>query len=131
MKKYKYVFVIIFVVFALIFALVLRGYRLDNQSLPTNLGELKCLYPVVVSGQSMEPALKSGTRLLLSKCFKDKQNLPVGTIVFFQDNGVNKLGRIKEKIILEEGVFYKIGRDARPGEEFTISPDQITASDEK
>ena len=71
MKKYKYLFVTIFVVFALIFALVLRGYRLDNQSLPTNLGELKCLYPVVVSGQAMEPALKSGTRLLLSKCFKD------------------------------------------------------------
>src|SRR3989338_5269234 len=131
MLNKKYFLVAAFVVLALIITLVLRGYRLGNQSLPTNLGELKCLYPVVGSGQSMEPALKSGTRLLLSKCFKDKQNLPVGTIVFFQDNGVNKLGRIKEKIILEEGVFYKIGRDARPGEEFTISPDQITASDEK
>jgi len=116
-------------VVAIVVAIVLRGFK--GQGLPTNLEDIKCVYSISVSGQAMEPAIKSGTRLMLSKCFKDKQNMAVGAIVVFTDSGVTKVGRIKEKVVLQEGVFYKIGRDARQGEEFTVSPDNILASDEK
>ncbi len=100
-------------------------------NLPTNLADVKCAYIVTVSGSSMEPAIKAGTRLALSKCFKDKENLAVGTIIVWKDNAVTRVGRIKGKVTLQEGVFYKVGRDARPDDEFTVSSDDILASDEK
>ena len=89
----------ILAVAAIVIAIALRGFK--GQGFPTNLADIKCVYPITISGQSMEPAVKAGSRLLLSKCFKDKQNMPVGTIIIFKDNGVNKVGRIKEKVVLQ------------------------------
>lgn len=75
----------------------------------------------------MEPTIKSGTKLLVDKC-ADKQNIAAGVVVTYQADKRLNIGRIKEKISSPNGVSYKIGTDARPNEERTVSADDIIAS---
>lgn len=102
-------------------------YTFRGQPLPTSFSELQCTSSIEVQGQSMEPTIKAGTKLLVDKC-ANKQNIAADAIVTYQgDRGLN-IGRIKERIASPNGVSYKIGQDARPNEEKTVSADDIVAS---
>jgi phage repressor protein C with HTH and peptisase S24 domain len=122
----------------IIFAIILIGgatlyfliVRQQGQYVPASISEVGCVYTVSVAGDSMTPAIKSGTVLSLNKCIQDKNNLTTGKVILFEDGGMKKVGRIKEKLTLAEGVFYKISRDNRPGEEITISSNSILAVSE-
>jgi hypothetical protein len=63
----------------------------------------------------------------MNKCFKNKDDLAFGQIVLVEDKKVKRLGRIKEKLILPEGVLYKIGQDGRANEEFTVESKNVLA----
>jgi phage repressor protein C with HTH and peptisase S24 domain len=101
--------------------------RQKDQYLPESVNKIGCIYPVRVLGNSMEPAIKDGIVLSMNKCIKNRNNLPIGTIVVFEENGIKRVARIKEKLGLAEGIFYKMGRDNRQGEEFTASSENIIA----
>jgi signal peptidase I len=123
----KILILVVLVVAAGVVAAYLILFRQKGYYMPESLEEVKCVYPVGVQGDSMEPAIKSGSTLSLNKCIEDRESLSSGQVVLFEEKGVKRIGRIKERVKLEEGVFYKIGRDARPGEEFSVSSGDILA----
>ena len=102
----------------------------NKQYIPKNIEDIQCISTTTVQGNSMEPAVKAGSILSLNKC-TDKNNLSSGQIVLFEENNVKRIGRIKQRMERQDGIFYTITRDARPGEEFTISADNILASDQQ
>lgn len=108
-------------------ALYFLVFRQKGQYVPKNAEEINCVYLTRVSGNSMVPAVKGGTVLLLNKCFKNKDDLTLGQIVLVEEKGIKRLGRIKERLVLQEGVFYKINKDNRPNEEFTVESKNVLA----
>jgi signal peptidase I len=110
-----------------VLALYFLVFRKNNQYIPNSVGEITCVYPVTIQGNSMEPALKAGSLISFNKCVEDKNNISIGKIIVYEDGSNKKIGRIKERIKLEEGFFYKITRDGRLGEEFTIPAESIIA----
>ena len=128
MKKYVLIAgAAVLVLVAVIIAVILLSFQ--GQRIPTSLEEARCVLPVTVQGQSMEPAIKAGTRLLLDKC-ADKQSVPVGAIVLFDENNVGMVGRVKERISLQQAVSYRIGQDGGQKREFTVPADRIVATGE-
>jgi len=127
----KKVFVPVLIIIALIIMALVAVYflvfRQPGQYIPGSLSEISCTYFVSVQGNSMEPAIKNGTLLSANKCIDNKDELEAGQIIVFSENGVNRIGRISQKLSLAEGVFYKVTRDGRPGEEFTIKSATIIA----
>jgi len=112
-KTKTVIFGVIIIVLAIGFALILRNQK-RNEAVFSRVKKVACLYPVVVSGNSMEPALKAGTRAMFSRCVENRDKLTLETIVVYQGQGnVKKIGRIKERVEDSRGVFYKIGRDRR------------------
>ena len=107
--------------------LAYRWYQTGSQFLPQSFEELQCVEAIAVSGNSMEPAIQSGSRLMFNKCIDDKDNIELGTIVEVQENGKKRLGRIKNKEVREDGIWYQISQDNRPDVEFTVSIDDIIA----
>ena len=101
--------------------------RQKGQYIPKNVEEVSCVYLTRVSGNSMAPAVKSGTILLLNKCIAIKDDLTFGQIVLLDEKGIKRLGRIREKLILPEGVFYRISQDGRAHEEFTVESGNVLA----
>lgn len=114
MKTKTIIAATVIIVLAIGFALILRNQK-SNTALFPSVKKITCVYPVMVSGNSMEPALKAGTRVMFSRCVENKDKLELGTIVVYQgQDKVKKIGRIKERIEDSRGVFYKISRDQRP-----------------
>lgn len=109
-----FIIAVVIIVLAIGFALVLRNQK-QNEALFSGVKKITCVYPVIVSGNSMEPALKAGTRAMFSRCLENRDKLELGTIVVYQgQDKVKKIGRIKERVEDSRGVFYKISRDQRP-----------------
>ena len=106
--------------------LYLLVFRQKGQFIPKNFDELACVSSVTVMGNSMEPTLKAGSVLLLNKCL-DKNNLTTGNIILFEEQGVKRLGRVRERLQLREGISYTVSRDNRSGEERTVLPRAILA----
>lgn len=127
----KIFWVLVIVVLSLGVSVFLRGIKNKAPGSSSTLSDMKCLRIVNVSDEAMEPVIKSGSKLTLSKCFKDKNNIPVGTIVLFEENKTEKLGRIAGRFVQVNMVYYKITRDSRPGETFSIPESRILATDEK
>jgi hypothetical protein len=116
------------IVTAIIFcALYFFVLRQKGQYIPKNVEEISCVYLTRVSGNSMVPAVKNGMILSMNKCFKNKDDLTLGQIVLVEEKGIKRLGRIKERLVLQEGVFYKIGQDGRANEEFTVASQNVLA----
>lgn len=115
MKSLKTVIIaVIIIVLAIGFSLILRNQK-QNEAIFSGMKKITCVYPIVVSGNSMEPALKAGTRVMFSRCVENRDKQETGMIVVYQDqNKIKKIGRIKERVEDFRGVFYKIGRDQRP-----------------
>lgn len=67
-----------------------------------------CVYTVTIQGNSMEPALKAGSLLSLNRYIEDKDTISVGKVVLLEENGIKKLGRIKDRMERQDGVFYKV-----------------------
>lgn len=128
MNKIVSLFITLLILAAIIYgALYFFVLRQKGQYIPKTIDEAACVYLTRVQGNSMAPAVKNGTVLLLNKCFKNKDDLRTGQIVLVEDDGIKRLGRIREKLILAEGVFYRIGQDGRPNEEFTVTAQNVIA----
>lgn len=125
MKKLLVVGLVVVVVAAALVVALKVAYR--GQPLPTSLEEAKCALPITVQGRMMEPAIKSGTRLLLDKC-ADKQSIAAGTIVLFQQEGARVVGRVKERTGSGDAVSYIVGQDGRPDAEFVVPAEMIIAA---
>lgn len=100
----------------------------NKQYIPKNIKDIRCISTITVQGNSMEPSIKAGSILSLNKC-SDKNNLSLNQIVLFEENKTKRIGRINQKLKKDNDTFYVITRDARPNEEFTISSENILASD--
>ncbi len=115
---------IVFVTLALMFV---ADYFLNIpllRSIP-GVSKITCQFPVTVSGRSMEPAIKAGSRVIFNKCFENKENLAAGTIVLFNNERGSAVSRIKEKISRQDGFIYKVSQDNRPEAVFEVRPDKI------
>jgi len=86
-----------------------------------------CIYPVVMSSPSFEPTIPEGTKLMMNKCFEDKNNLPEKTMVLFKQNDGLKLRMIVGKKELQDGVFYQVVRSLDKSGEETINAKEILA----
>ncbi len=126
MKKLLLVAGLVVVVLAAALVVALKvAYR--GQPLPTSIEEAKCALPITVQGPVMEPAIKSGSRLLLDKC-ADRQNIAAGTIVLFQQGNAKVVGRVKERTGSGDAVSYTVGQDGRPDAEFVVPAERIIAT---
>jgi phage repressor protein C with HTH and peptisase S24 domain len=125
-KKGSSFLIIIIVIITLIFVAFM--FLRNRQFIPKNINDIKCVSLIAVQGNSMEPSIKSGSTLSLNKC-TDKNNLSPNQIVLFEEGGNKRIGRIKQKLEREDGIFYIITRDARPNEEFTVPSGSVLASD--
>jgi signal peptidase I len=85
-----------------------------------------CFYPVRIQGDSMKPVFSGGELVNFNKCFA-KEELAVGTIIMFRSGEFRKVGKIKEIRQGENGVYYKISQEARPGEINDVYPDMVEA----
>ena len=89
------------------------------------INKITCQFPVTVSGSSMEPTIKAGSRINFNKCFQNKENLPTGTIILYSGERNTSIARIKERVPQQDRFIYKVGRDNRPGESIEVNPDRI------
>lgn len=89
------------------------------------VGQISCQLPTTVSGNSMEPAIKAGSRVTFNKCFENKENLEIGTVILYSGERGNTISRIKEKIPQQDRFIYKISQDNRPDAVFEIRPERI------
>lgn len=103
-------------------------FRKSTQFIPQSSSEVGCVYPIRVQGNSMEPTLKSGSLISFNSCIADKTNLEIDKIIVFDEGRVKRIGRIKEIVSVEGEVFYKISRDNREGEEFTVHANSVIAT---
>lgn len=113
----------IFVILALIFV---ADYFLNIplvRSIP-GVGKIACQFPISVSGSSMEPTIKAGSRVTFNKCSK-KENLPVGTIILYSGERGSSISRIKEKIPEQGRFIYKVSQGNRPDAAFEVRSDRI------
>jgi hypothetical protein len=97
-KKIKNI--IIYSLVSLIILLVLLYKFLPAHIIFNTIGKdnivssVLCAVPVKVSGESMEPFLKSDKRINLTKCFEPDE-IKENTVVMFRDDSVNRLAVIK------------------------------------
>lgn len=68
--------------------------------------KITCNYSTKITGQSMDPILKSGTTISLTRCFKEP-DLKEGTIVLFSEGSSLRLGIIRH-ILKAQNIIYKI-----------------------
>ncbi len=66
------------------------------------VSQVLCSVPVQVSGQSMEPILKQGSRVNFNKCFEAK-DIQEGTAVMFKDGAVDRIAMVDE--IKDDGIL--------------------------
>lgn len=126
MKKIISLLIIIIILAIIAIFVAGRFFRVTVfQSVPI-LGKINCSYPVAVGGDSMAPALKSGTRTVFNQCIEQNDNLPSGTIVLFKDGSVARISRIQENHSKEGKVFYSVRQDNRK-EIMEIAADKIVA----
>lgn len=114
----------IFVILVLIFV---ADYFLNIpllRSIP-GVGQIACQLPTTVSGNSMEPTIKAGSRVTFNKCSKNKENLPVGTIIVYSGERGSSISRIKERIPEQDRFIYKVSQDNHPDAAFEVRPDSI------
>lgn len=81
----------------------------------TAISSALCLYPVKVTGNSMEPYFMEGERKLFSKCFS-QEDITIGRVVAFKDKAVIRLGvidQIKEE--LPGKIIYSVTQPNRIG----------------
>lgn len=115
---------IIFVILTLFFV---ADYFLNIpllHSIP-GMNKVTCQFPVAVAGNSMEPAIKAGSRMTFNKCFKDKENLAIGTVILYSGERGSTISRIKEKISQQDRFVYKVNQDNRPDAVFEVQPERI------
>jgi len=79
-------------------------------------------------GNSMMPAIKNGTLLIMNKCLEDVENIPAGKIVAYKTKEFVKIGRIRALQQDKFGkIYYKISPDAKPLEIKDVYPEDILA----
>ena len=127
-KRFSPILVVLLVVIAILAFVVFFFSRNKQQYVPKNISELNCVSAITVQGNSMEPAIKSGSLLSLNKCL-DMDGIATNKIVLYKDGRVQKIGRVKERLEKEDEVYYLITRDNRPNEESTIPSTNILASE--
>lgn len=123
-KVFLYIGGIIFIILALVFV---ADYFLNIpllRSVP-GVSKIACQLPVSVSGSSMEPAIKAGSRIIFNKCFKNREDLPTGTVVIFSGEGNSSIARIKERVPEQNRFIYKASKDNNPDAVFEVRPDRI------
>lgn len=79
----KAVWIIVIIVFIIvIIPLAIRRFS-PTTKLPNIpiINKITCFYPLKVSGNSMSPALPVNTTVNFNRCFDNKDNLPIGTIM--------------------------------------------------
>lgn len=123
-KIFLYIGGFIIVILALMF---MADYFLNIPLLRfvPGVNQVTCKFPTTVSGSSMEPAIKAGSRVTFNKCFENRENLPVGTIVLFSGEGNSSIARIKERVPQQDRFIYKASKDNRPDAVFEVRPDRI------
>ncbi|MBI2599891.1 S26 family signal peptidase [Candidatus Daviesbacteria bacterium] len=94
------------------------------RSMP-GVGQIACQFPTTVSGSSMEPTIKTGSRVTFNKCIGNKESLSIGTVVLFSGEQGNSISRIKDKIPEQDKIIYKVSQDNRPDAVFEVRPDRI------
>ena len=96
------------------------------ESVPT-LNKISCAYPVAIRGDSMAPALKSGSWAVFSQCIEQKENLANGTIIVYKENNVARIFRIKERIQKDGKIFYLVSQDNRGNKTTEVAVERIIA----
>lgn len=130
-KLFSYIGGGIFLILVVIF---MADYFLNiplMRSIP-GIGQIACQFPTTVSGNSMEPAIKAGSRITFNKCFENeqsssanKENLAVGTVILYGGERGSTISRIKEKIQNQDRFIYKVSQDSRQDVVFEVRPDRI------
>lgn len=124
----------IFGIFAIVAIMALAGIFIAGrffkltifQSVPV-LKSINCAYPIAIAGDSMDPALKSGSRAVFNQCVEKREDLPAKTVILYKESGIARIFRIKERIQKDGKVFYLIDRDNRKGETLEVAADKIIA----
>ncbi len=79
-----------------------------------------CVYPVKVSGDSMEPFLHSGETVNFDKCF-EKMELRLGQVVLYKDGAVMRMGIVRS--IQNAGrLVYNVSNEAFAQQTNSILP---------
>lgn len=123
-KVFLYIGGLIFSILALMFV---GDYFLNIpllRSIP-GVGQVACQFPVTVSGNSMEPAIKAGSRINFNKCFENEENLRPGTIILYSNERNSSIARIKERVPEQDRFIYKASQDNRSEASFEVRPDRI------
>lgn len=89
--------------------------------------EILCQYPVRVAGDAMAPIFQNGQTVILSKCIEDSANIPIGTVVLYDRQGGLRLSIIRERILDENGVLYRLSQETRQNEVDEVRSDRIAA----
>lgn len=124
LKVFSYIGGGVFVILALVFVV---DYFLNiplMRSIP-GVGKIACQFSTTVSGSSMEPTIKAGSRITFNKCFENKENLTTGTIVLYSGERGSTISRIKERIPNQDRFIYRVSQDNHPDAVFEVKPDRI------
>lgn len=87
------------------------------------IAEVLCVYPVKVSGDSMEPFLHVGETVNFDKCF-EKMDLRLGQVVLYKDGAVMRMGIIRS--VQDVGrLVYNVSNEVRAEEVNSVLPDEV------
>jgi len=112
MKNLKTIILVVLIIILIIFISLFLRQQKTNLSSLNAVKNIFCLYPLTIGGSSMEPNFTAGSRVIFNRCIDDKGKLAEGMVVVYKNqNGIRRVGRIKKKIEDNRGVFYQIGRD--------------------
>lgn len=130
MKKVIFIIVIILVVIIVAIFIWVRFVPLNKLDFLKNqegpVSQVLCLYPVKVSGQSMEPLLTANTKVNFNKCFTE-EDLVKDAIIVFKANSSMRLCVIREIVTQDGQTIYKVSPAAKEPDLVEVILEQIVA----
>lgn len=121
------ILIIIIILFVIVWVRLIPVNKINFISESDNiLSDVLCIYPVKVAGSSMEPVFREGETVNFSKCF-GTDNLQEDTIIIFRKGSPMKIGVIREIVIGESGIYYKVSPEARELDVSDVFPEDIVA----
>lgn len=118
---------IVLILFILIFGYYFLFARQKGQYIPAGWGDFDCMYPTIISSDSLQPTLKKGSILILNSCIRENTYIGVGTVVLFNKDGIKEIGVVDDVINKDRVVSYTVSLDSNDTQKYTITFDELIA----
>lgn len=123
----KNIISIVLILFIIGFGYYFLFSRQQGQYIPESWADFDCIHPFNITTDALQPTLVKGSILSLNQCINEKVNLQEGYIVTFRQDGIRRIGIIKDIKIENRETYYVIKTNNDDSGEYTVLSDDIVA----